>query len=237
MLSGCSSPWFSKKQPDVIVADEKNPVVRAICLWQPAEGPGLDGLPGRGFAGQIIFLTQQSPTPVKVSGDLRIYLFDDQGSAEEQAKPIHQFEFLGGACNRYLHNTNWGSSYQLFIPYVRSSDSEARCSIRVTLKCGDQPAVFSDMVDVLLPGRTTEQPGSSGERIDGGNPLFDFTTIKQNLSSSHDAAATPTNNSFELTHSTTSEMSGAGNSTNVNPRSGPGMKTFSIPFDDAKIEH
>jgi hypothetical protein len=237
LLSGCASPFLNKHKTKIVTASDSNPVVRAVCLWQPAEGPGLDGLPGRGFAGQIIFLTQQSPTPVKVNDDIRIYLFDDQGSAEDQAKPIHQFEFLGGACNRYLQVTNLGPSYQLFIPYVRSGDHEARCSLRVALQSGEQPIIFSDMIDVLLPGKT---PGKL-QNVQGTgdhNALLDFAAIKQSLPSGHiDPAVSPAN-SFEWSQTTNKAMQRAGGQTmETNATGSPGMKTYSIPFDDGMMNY
>ncbi|MCA8999465.1 MAG: hypothetical protein KDA80_20895, partial [Planctomycetaceae bacterium] len=55
LLSGCQSlPAFSHgfhKQRKTPEASVEHPVVECICLWEPGEGTGLDGLPCRGFAG------------------------------------------------------------------------------------------------------------------------------------------------------------------------------------------
>lgn len=137
-------------------ASEDNPVVRILCIWEPAEGTGLDGLPTRGFAGQIFFFTAGSPVPVKVDGDVRVYLFDDYGSPDEQAKPIHQFDFLGDAWTIHLHKGALGPSYHVFIPYVRKHPYRANCGLRVRLKPQSGPALFSDTVHVTLPGPTPD---------------------------------------------------------------------------------
>jgi hypothetical protein len=157
MIAGCASTklWKSDKN-DFDKAGADNPAVKTVCLWQAAEGRGLDDLPTRGFTGQILFLTQDSPMPVEVDGDVTIYVFDDQGSVEEQTKPLHQFNFRGGAWQNYLNVTAWGPTYQIFIPYTRKGDSEAKCELRVRLTPNDGPTVFSDPAKIWLPGSKTE---------------------------------------------------------------------------------
>src|SRR5262245_32229519 len=85
--TGCSHiSVFSREK--VVEADKQNPAAEVVSLWQPAKGPGLNNVPGRGFAGQILFFTRGSSTPVVVDGDVRVYLFDNQGTPEQQAKPL-----------------------------------------------------------------------------------------------------------------------------------------------------
>ncbi|MEO8498994.1 MAG: hypothetical protein ABI614_28355, partial [Planctomycetota bacterium] len=60
-VAGCATmklPLF--KADKHVKADAKNPATQIICVWQPAEGRGLDEMPGRGFAGQIVFMTAKS---------------------------------------------------------------------------------------------------------------------------------------------------------------------------------
>jgi hypothetical protein len=154
-LSGCAAAhWWKAGEDDFEKATARNPAVQIACLWQPAEGRGLDGLPARGFAGQIIFLTQSSPTPVTVDGDVRIFLFEDQGTYEEQVRPIHQFDFVDGAWATHLRPTAWGAAYQIFLPYVRKGHHEAKCSLRVRLKPKEGPTIFSEFASVTLPGKS-----------------------------------------------------------------------------------
>jgi hypothetical protein len=152
-LSGCAVNGLWKlKKDEFRKADARNPAVQIVCLWQPAEGLGLDNLPTRGFAGQIIFLTQDSPTPVEIDGDVRVYLFDDQGTMEEQAKPLHQFDFVDGTWRGYLKKTAWGPTYQVFIPYVRKGSHEAKCVLRVRLTPKAGPTIVSETASITLQG-------------------------------------------------------------------------------------
>ncbi len=162
VLSGCAASnllkWKKDKEPQ---ADAQNPAVKILCLWQPAEGHRPDGLPARGFAGQIFFFTGRSATPAEVSGDVRVYVFDDQGTREEQSKPIHQFDFLSDAWKVHRQETDLGPAYHVFVPYVRKGHHQAHCALRVRLKPAEGPVIFSEMVNVTLSGTTEESSEQS----------------------------------------------------------------------------
>jgi hypothetical protein len=169
---GCASTGFlSFSNKDKPVAGPKNPVVQALCLWQPAEGTGIDGKTCRGFAGQIFFFTNRGFVPAKVDGDVRVYLFDDQGSPDERVKPIHQFDFPRESWNALLHDGRLGQTYTIFIPYTRKGFHEANCSLRLryTPHGGTAPAIFSEMVNVTLPGSKRK----TAEEEPGDEPLFE----------------------------------------------------------------
>ncbi|MGE0375526.1 MAG: hypothetical protein AB7I48_24575 [Planctomycetaceae bacterium] len=161
---GCSTlPVGSLlKRSKFVEAGPKNPVLDVICIWEPAEGQGLDGLPSRGFAGQFLFLTHGSNEPAKVHGQVRVYVFDDQGTADEQGKPIHQFDFEAPAFAKYFYETSFGAAYQLFIPYTRKGTHEANCGLRVRFTPADGgPPVYSKLADITLPGA---KPKTSAQR-------------------------------------------------------------------------
>ncbi len=163
-LSGCVSltwlpvqdgvSWLSHKahKTKLIVADEQHPVERIICIWQPGEGRGLDNLPTRGFVGQIFFFNHEFATPIIGNGSVQVFLFDDQGTPEEQVKPLHIFDFTAEAWNRLLVETQLGPAYNLFIPYVRKTPNEAECALVVKLTPEQGQPVISDMAYIRLPG-------------------------------------------------------------------------------------
>lgn len=163
LLAGCSSLDTSSLlgRSKFVEAGPTNPVVDVVCLWEPAEGRGLDNLPARGFAGQLLFLTRGTAEPAKVEGEIRVYVFDDQGPIEEQSKPIHQYDFKGEAFSQYLCETNMGAAYQLFIPYPRKGAHEANCALRVRyIPAGGGSPVYSKMADLTLPGAKPNETAS-----------------------------------------------------------------------------
>jgi len=160
-LAGCATTNFFKFSKDHFPkTGPKNPVVRILGLWQVAEGL-WDGKTMRGFSGQILFFGQESDLPAQVDGDVRIYVFDDQGSADEQALPVRQFDYPASSWNALLAKGPLGATYNLFVPYTRPGIQEAKCTLRIryTPAGGGMP-VYSDMVNVQLPGTKKSKPAT-----------------------------------------------------------------------------
>ena len=154
LFSGCATTGglFNSFDRDFPKASDKNPVRSILALWQPTTGVGLDGLTCRGFAGQIFFFSHQKELPSEVNGTVRIYVFDDQGSEEDQVKPFHQFDFPAEAWKLQYCKTKLGPTYTVFIPYTRKGRHAAQCSLRVRYTPANGAPVSSDMVNVALQG-------------------------------------------------------------------------------------
>ena len=154
-LPGCTTTGLLSKWTHRGVtpkATAANPAVRILCMWQPADGAGVDDKPARGVAGQIFFFTQNSVTPVEIEGDVRIFLFDDQSPEEQQGTALHEFDFVKGAWKAHLVGTQFGPAYQLFVPYSRKGHHQAELAVRVRLTPPNGPVIFSDMAKINLPG-------------------------------------------------------------------------------------
>ena len=160
---GCATLHFPFGKERMAKASARNPVNQIVCIWQPSEGRDPSGMPCRGFAGQILFLAGRNSLPVQAEGDVRIYLFDDQGTPDEQTKPIHQYDFDSGAWAIHLTKGTLGPTYSVFVPYTRRGTFEAKCALRLRLKTGDQPAVFSDLASIPLDGRTKKTTDIEGQ--------------------------------------------------------------------------
>ena len=173
LAAGCSTTDLLKlSRHDFPMTGPDNPVVQVMALWQPAEGVGIDSKLTRGFAGQIYFISQKEAIPAQVDGTVRIYVFDDQGTVEEQAKPIHQFDFPPEAWKARMQPGKLGPTYTVFIPYTRKGRHEAQCSLRVRFVPHEHgPTTYSDLISLELPGtphrksRTPADSGSSDENL------------------------------------------------------------------------
>lgn len=128
-----------------------------VCLWDLAEGRGLDGETSKGFLGQIMFRSSQSSMNLEADGEVRIDLFDDQGTAEEQSKPLHRFSFSAEEWNVRLSPSSDGPAYSVFIPYVRPDVTNATCALRVRYRPKQGPTLISEFVQLQF----NEQTGSS----------------------------------------------------------------------------
>jgi hypothetical protein len=153
----------------LVHATRANPVMETVTLWEAGEGRGLDDLPTRGFAGQVLFFTYKHPTPARVDGNVTVYVFDDQGENEEQSRPLFQHTFSSEEWNALSLQTNLGTAYQLFVPYTRKGTHKAQCSLRIKLEPADGgPPAYSKMANVVLEGekKRVEEPRLSRRRIE-----------------------------------------------------------------------
>ena len=147
-------------EPEIPSATDVNPVREIICMWEPAEGIGLDGKPSRGFAGQILFFTAAHPRPVQTDGDVRILLYDEAGLTAEEPRPFKQYEFSSEVFGAFLRDTNLGAAHHVFIPDPRSGNAYEECALRVVLTSKSGLPVYSKTAVVALPG--PKNPEDSG---------------------------------------------------------------------------
>lgn len=164
-VTGCSSTksLVDLRKDEFQWASASNPAVQIVTIWEPAEGNDLDGMPTRGFAGQLIFIGRDS-TPLAIDGDMKIYVFDNIGTRDQQSKPIHRFDFSSDAWNLHLVNGSLGPSYNLFIPYTRKGEHrQVQCSLRTMFKTDGGQSIISEMVSVTLPGPKSDANGLTVE--------------------------------------------------------------------------
>jgi hypothetical protein len=159
LTPGCASlPLFGLTTAKVERADAKNPAVEILALWQASEGPGPNGVPIRGFAGQIYFFTQSRHAPVLVDGKVRIYLFDDHGSMKDQARPIGEYDCDSANWNARAHDSTLGPGYAVFVPYPRNDFHQCTCSLRIRFTPTAGSTIFSPPASVLLSGPPAKPP-------------------------------------------------------------------------------
>jgi hypothetical protein len=163
-MAGCATFHFpfEKKMPKATASD---PAVQILCLWQQGEGHDPEGYPCKGFAGQVLFLSNRAASPVQIDGDIRVYLFDDQGTEEDQTKPLRQFDFDSGSWNVHLSETSLGPTYNVFIPYCRRGVKDANCALRIRLKPKRGPTIFSDLCNMPLNGNKKPVMGEGAKPI------------------------------------------------------------------------
>ncbi|MDB5348215.1 MAG: hypothetical protein JWP89_6592 [Schlesneria sp.] len=179
---GCATINLSKIDFRSRKASARNPAIKIVCLWEPAEGRDPKGMPCQGFAGQILFLTGKS-LPVSVEGDVKVYLFDDHGTSEEQGKPLHEFNFDSEAWAQHYSYGSLGPCYNVFIPYMRKGASDATCALRLRLTPPENqgPALFSEMTSIELFGYGDAKKGpvkssTSDSRVEQTTPE-DLTSV------------------------------------------------------------
>lgn len=158
ICGGCAQTSFMKPPgqylPSALKKSSQQPT-RILCLWETAEGQGLDGQSSRGFAGQILFFGYQDAAPITVDGTVRIYQYDEFDPEERNPKPIHVFVFDSAGWNKHLAESTVGESYNVFLPYVKRENGSALCALKVEYIPKKGRSIFSPITEITLEGRRT----------------------------------------------------------------------------------
>lgn len=160
LFTGCATTNLSTSSvtaPKFVRATANNPAVKCLCVWQTAEGFDPEGKPCRGVAGQVFFFNRDGAIPVLVDGDVRLFVFDDQGSEESQSKPLSQFDIDRETWNTQVTKTQFGPAYRLFVPYVRQGRHQAQMVVRLRMTPDGGPVVFSELATIDLAGHKPEK--------------------------------------------------------------------------------
>ncbi|MCP4510530.1 MAG: hypothetical protein GY826_29490 [Fuerstiella sp.] len=139
-------------------------IVKILCLWEPAEGQGLDGRPSRGFAGQILMFAHGSPSPISVHGKISIYEYVNFDPDDVDPQPIHKFTFDDGGWNAHRTESTLGESYNVFLPYVVKNNGHATCALRVEYTSEEGRVISSPYTEVTLTAKTSNKPLSALRR-------------------------------------------------------------------------
>lgn len=130
---------------------------RVLCLWETAEGQGLDGQNARGFAGQVLFFGSGNAAPIPVTGAVRIHQYDDYDPADEHPEPIHVFVFDSAAWNAHRTEGTLGVGYNVFVPYVPKHSDMAYCGLKVEVVTEDGRSVSSPVTEINLAARPSRR--------------------------------------------------------------------------------
>lgn len=154
---GCADTSFIKS-PGQFLPGARNKAqtrqaARILCLWEAAEGQGLDGQPSRGFAGQILFFGPGDAAPFPVHGAIRIFEYDNFDPDEDSPKPIHAFVFDDGGWNAHRSESTVGESYNVFLPYVKHHKGPATCALKVEFTAENGRTISSPITEVSLQPR------------------------------------------------------------------------------------
>jgi len=152
---GCTSlslPHFGESKTATVSAKPAT----CLCLWQPVHGQDASGQPVSGFGGQVYFFAAGSEDPIEVDGDVRVFVFDDVGTPEQQARPKDVQDYDSFVWKSFRNKSQVGTNYALFVPYDEASKYESICSLRLRLVQADGTKLFSDMATVKLAGEPRE---------------------------------------------------------------------------------
>ena len=92
--------------------------VEMIDTWRSCDHIAEDGTIIRGMAGRVLFYDDNKQTmPIKVDGDVTVFVFDAHEQEPEHAKPMKVFRFRADTLEQYYsHQKPLGHGYDFFLP-------------------------------------------------------------------------------------------------------------------------
>ncbi len=147
--SGCSQ-WESKDAPWPWQKEEAVPVPdRILAVWTDTiqHTRGKQSL--RGFGGRIFFYGND-PQPIKVEGDVTIYVFDDADPESVAAKK--KFIFDAETLEKHYSQSHLGHSYSFWVPWGPIDGPPMKLSLITRFDGTNGGAAISPESKKLLPG-------------------------------------------------------------------------------------
>lgn len=160
VLSGCSSLDLSEGLKWRDSDDEPQVPDEIVDVWTD-EILYQAGRSTRGFGGRLMFHNQESETPIKVEGELTVYLFDDRSEDPLHEKPIHKYIFPAEVFEKHYSKSKLGHSYSFWLPVDEVGGIEKKLTVitRFEPKLGGK--VLGNPSTHVLPGRPVDDEPTS----------------------------------------------------------------------------
>ncbi len=135
-------PWEEKPQvPEKLVAFWTDTI-----LYQPNQPPI------RGFGGRLMFYGPGGNKPVKVSGELVVYAFDEEGREPTDVKPDRKYVFPRDQFGQHYSESKLGHSYSVWIPVDAAGGPQRAISLIARFIPDEGPVLVGEQARQILPG-------------------------------------------------------------------------------------
>jgi hypothetical protein len=168
-MLGCSSmklPSPSELDVSLKGVKKKRPT-SIIAFWKPAYQTIPNGKPIRGFGGRLQFINdEKKTTPLRVEGDLTVYVFDASVDDPEKTKPLRIYEFLAQDLSDHYTKSDLGHVYDFWIPIDEIGNEEQQLCLISRFDGVDGNLIFSDHNYIHLPGRSSKKVAEKKQAAD-----------------------------------------------------------------------
>ena len=159
---GCSTLDFDlrKKIPWGEGADGRpDPPLKIVAMWTDTvmSRGGSDGAT-RGFGGRLMFYGDDGTKPIKVSGSLVVYAFDETGRDPENTRPDRKYVFTAEQFASHYSKSALGHSYSVWVPWDAAGGPMREISLLVRFTPDRGPVVVGEASRQVLPGHSTGDP-------------------------------------------------------------------------------
>jgi hypothetical protein len=133
--------------------DQPGTPVRVVAVWSDTVLYQPNQTPMRGFGGRLLFYAEEKPEPIKVSGTLTVYVFDETNRDPNNVRPDRKYVFTKEQLPSHYSKSKLGHSYSVWIPWdeVGGEQKEIGMIVRFTPEKGS--VVVSEQTKHILPGK------------------------------------------------------------------------------------
>jgi len=136
---------FQKEEP--IVAPNSVAVVWTTTTLEKATAPAT-----RGFGGVVTFYGTDQSKPVRVSGELTVYAYDELSHKPDNAAPDRKYVFTKEQLEKHLGNGPAGPAYHIWIPWDEIGGPRREVCLILRFDPADGKAVVDKPTHAVLPG-------------------------------------------------------------------------------------
>jgi len=173
MLAGChlrdgERNWLGRKEaPETF--DGETPK-KLVAIWSSSVINELGQKATRGLGGRIYFYNDEHK-PIKVDGDLIVYVYDDSApEGKKRKEATRKFKFSHEELASRLSMTQIGPSYSLWIPWDEVGGDKTYLSMIPVFTDAKGQLVIGQQARHLLPGREPTRLARRDESRPSSNP-------------------------------------------------------------------
>lgn len=151
MMTVSELPFAKKKEPEFLTPRQMVPVWSDTVLHQSGE-PAT-----RGFGGRLMFYGQDKHKPIRVSGSLIVYAWDDSKGSMERA-PDRKYVFPSDSLQSHYSQSRLGHSYSFWVPWDAAGGTLQHMTLICRFLSDDGTELTADPAHVVLQGPSESSP-------------------------------------------------------------------------------
>ncbi|HUY93350.1 MAG TPA: hypothetical protein VMV10_31780 [Pirellulales bacterium] len=144
--------------------------MRVVAIWSDTVLTNPATVPIRGFGARLMFYEGDKDAPIKVSGTLTVYAFDEAGRAKTDARPDRKYVFTADQLEKHYSKSELGHSYSVWVPWDPVGGESKEISLIVRFVPAAGGVVISEQVKQFLPGTMPAAAGNGRYAANAGGP-------------------------------------------------------------------
>lgn len=133
------------------------PPMKVVAVWTDTVLTQGLAPATRGFGGRVMFYAVEGGKPIKVSGTLTVYAFDETGRDIQSTKPDRKFVFTPEQFEKHYSKSALGHSYSVWLPWDPAGGPLREISLLVRFQPTNGSTVVGDPAKQHLPGPRQEE--------------------------------------------------------------------------------